>query len=492
MFIIKKILNFIIEPIAYLVNMSFETGIFPDGLKTGKVVPVFKKSDPNSLENYRPVTVPIGFSKIFEYCFMDRLLKYLEKYQILTNNQHGFRSGMSTTTAIHSLYDNILNFLETGECPIGIFCDLSRAFDCVDHKRLLYKLNCYGIRGVALNWILTFLGNRKQLVSIKYNNPNGLSTATSDYSLLTIGVPQGSVLGPVLFLLYVNEIDSVSSNTHFTMYADDTSLIISNKTDEILELNCNNLFNNLSEWFFKNSLYFNADKTQVLRFHTSQKHCELLNFNINNTLLSTEAPTAKFLGIQLDNNLNWKAQCEAVTSKLASITYLFRNIRTVLCTEQLLCLYYAQVESRLRYGVCFWGNSTFASYVFIAQKRVLRCIAGVSYTHPCKDIFKNYKILTLPSLYIFELCIYVFKNQTKFILNSHYHNVNTRQKQNFHVPFARLKITAKSPNFIGPKFFNLLPDDIKYIKSESLFKSRLKEFLLSKCFYSVSDYFCVC
>lgn len=488
-FLIKKVLNFIVEPLTYLVNLSFETGTFPNSLKIGKVVPIFKKNDKQLLENYRPVTVPFGMSKVIEYCYLYRLLNYLETFQIMTKNQHGFSSGKSTSTAIHSFLNKILECVDAGECPVGIFCDLSRAFDCVNHNLLLIKLQDYGIRGPALNWVTTFLEGRKQYVTLNHKTQNNVSRVDSECLNLTMGVPQGSILGPVLFLLYVNDIDSLPATAHFTMYADDISVIISNPLDNVLEQNCNNILSILSSWFSYNTLHFNAEKTHLTRFHSRQKKCDNLNININNTPISSGEESIKFLGVYLDESLNWNYHCETLISKISSIVYLFRNIRAYLSREQLISLYYAQIDTRLRYGVCFWGNSTLSSKVFIAQKRILRCIADVPSAYSCKNIFKDFKILSLPSLYIFEICIYVFMNRNNFILNKDCHNVNTRQKNKLHEPCARLNMTSKSPRFIGPKIFNRLPDEIKCSKTVHLFKKRLKLFLLDKCYYSVSEFF---
>lgn len=488
-FLINKIIRFILQPLTYIVNLSFETGTFPNSLKTGKVVPIFKKKDKEILENYRPVTVPFGLSKIIEYCYLDRLLNFLEAFKIITKNQHGFSNGMSTSTAIHSFLNKILELVDAGECPVGIFCDLSRAFDCVNHNLLISKLFEYGIRGLALNFVTTFLEGRRQYVSLLHKTQNSVRRVDSECVDLTMGVPQGSILGPVLFLIYINDVDSLPSSVHFTMYADDISVIISNPTDNILENNCNNVLTKLNNWFSHNSLHFNAEKTHMIRFHNRQKKCNRLDINMNGTTISNSEENIKFLGVYLDESLNWKHHCEILISKIASITYLFRNIRAFLNKDQLINLYYAQVDTRLRYGVCFWGHSTLASNVFIAQKRIIRCIAGVPTAHSCKNIFKELRIFSLPCLYIFEICMYVFRNRNNFILNSEYHDVNTRQKNKFHVPYARLKVTSESPRFVGAKIFNHLPDEIKCNKSEYVFKKKLKLFLLDKSYYSVSEYF---
>lgn len=487
MFLIRKVLSAVIKPLTYLVNLSFQTGTFPKRLKLGKVVPIHKKHDPEDMANYRPVTVPSGFSKVFEYCYLYRMLKFVEKYKIFTENQHGFRAFKSTGTALYSLYKKVIDYVEAGECPVGIFCDLSRAFDCVNHDKLLNKLSSYGIRGVALDWVHSFLSDRSQYVSVTFRNEGTISTFNSECDEVNIGVPQGSILGPVLFLLYTNELDTLTSEASFIMYADDKSLVLSDKSDSMLESISNDVLESLSNWYSSNTLHLNIGKTYFMRFHNRQKKCATLNLNINETKLK-QVDGVRFLGITLDECLNWKEHCNYMISKLNSIFYLFRNLKTVLSKEQLINLYHAQVGSRLRYGICFWGSSTLAPNVFIAQKRIIRCLEGVSNTHSCREIFKKYRILTFFSLFIYELCVFVFVNRNGFNTTEKIHSINVRNKNDFYVPFCKYKISSDCPDNIGLKVFNRLPGDLKQVKLLHRFKLELREFLVSKCFYSISEY----
>lgn len=340
-----------------------------------------------------------------------------------------------------------------------------------------------------MDWVKSFLFKRKQYVSLINNEASIVDSVNSEYVETDRGVPQGSILGPVLFLLYMNDIVDLTTSAHFTIYADDTSIIVSEKNEDFLKIKCNTILQNLNEWFRQNRLHFNIDKTLALRFHNRQKMCNNPSLLIGNKSIPNDNKSVKFLGLYVDECLTWKVHCENLISKLNSIVYQFRSIKTVLNIDQLKKLYYAEVDSRLRYGICFWGGSTLSYNVFLAQKRVLRCMAGLSNTDTCKNLFKEYEILTLPSLLIYELCSYVFNNKNKFISNKDVHGINTRQKNKFHIPFHNLNVALKSPNSLGLKVYNHLPPDIRECNSTNLFKKRLKIYLSDQIFYKLDEYF---
>ena len=490
-FLIRNCISSIIQPLTHLINVSFCTGQFPELLKVSKVLPLFKKLDKECAENYRPISIPSIFSKIFEYAFLNRLVQFLNDYKIISPSQHGFQNKKSTMTAIHAFYEKLIFMIDAGECPAGIFCDLSRAFDCVEHQTLLNLLLALGMRGTPLKWIESFLTNRKQFVNIQnINAKNSKVNIKSSTIGVDTGVPQGSVLGPVLFLLYINNLGGVDCEAFFSIFADDTSVLISQSTDESLQDKCNNVLFSLNNWFTQKFLHFNSEKTNYIRFHHSQKECSELDLKINDESINS-SDSVKFLGLYIDSCLNWKVHCEKLISTINSQTFLIKNLRSVLTDKQLIQVYYANIESRIRYGIEFWGWSTFSPQVFIAQKQALRAITRVPSTFSCRALFKRYNLLTLPSLYIFQMCIFIYNNSDTLQKNCDIHNRDTRSKNNFHVPLSKSKLSYRSPNHLGPKVFNKLPEYIKMgNKNFNEFKCKLKTFLIDKCFYNVSDYLC--
>lgn len=488
-FLIKRILSAISSPLTHLVNLSFCNGLFPEHIKTGKVIPIYKKGDRQNVTNYRPVTIPSVFSKIFEYCYLHRLNTFLQDNEIISKKQHGFQASKSTISAVRVFYNTLVDLISTGECPVGIFCDLSRAFDCVDHSILLSKLFDVGIQDNALDWVKTFVAARKQYVTIKDVSRNNIAKDfRSNLEEINVGVPQGSILGPTLFLLYVNNIENVSPEAHCTVYADDTSFIVSDIGDKQLINKCNDLLQNINTWFAENSLYLNSEKTHCIRFHNRQKNIENWNLHLNNQVIDS-CNSVKFLGIHIDECLTWRTHCEAVISKLNSINYMIKNLRSVLTQDQLIMFYYGQVESRLRYGIVFWGASTSSGDVLIAQKKIVRSISGVSRLTNCKPIFKNLSILTLPSLYILELCSHIFINQNHFIKNENMHSFNTRQKMDFHIPYSKNKLSYLSPDTMAIRLFNVLPTELKKCKTLGNFKYKLKTLLTENPVYSVQEFY---
>lgn len=487
-FVLKKVLPLIIKPLTFLVNLSFLLGKFPNDLKIGKVVPIFKKDNPKSIENYRAITIPSCFQKIFEYAFLDRLLHYLQKQTILNINQHGFQNNKSTTTAIHQFYSRVIHHLQDGECPAAIFCDLSRAFDCVNYHTLLCKLEGYGIRGTTLDWISSFLFGRKQFVSLQFSENQCHNVVKSECLTVDMGVPQGSILGPILFLLYVNNINSALTDTEHVAYADDFSLIVSASDDELLTKQSESILSITQSYFSGIDLYFNHKKTEVIKFHNWQNKCSNIVIPFEGTQL-IGAESTKFLGLFIDKNLNWKTHCQSLIKKLSSSSYLFRHMRQILSKELLVTLYYAQIDSRLRYGVIFWGDSTLASEVFLCQKKVIRIIEGATQRSPCKPLFQKLKILTLTGIYLLEVSSLMFANKHDLRFNHNVHNIDTRSKDNIYIPLAKLRVSSKAPTHMGARVYNHLPDYIKKAETLSCFKSLLKKFLLGFSFYSVNEFF---
>lgn len=379
--------------------------------------------------------------------------------------------------------------VDAGECPVTLFCDLSRAFDCVNQVFLLEKLSVYGIRGRALQWIESFLHDRRQCVSLDFCFQNHIKPVSSEYRRNTLGVPQGSILGPVLFLLYVNDLEDAcrSDTAHLSLYADDTSITISDRIEENLETQCNDMLGSLYEWFCANGLSLNLKKTNYIVFHNYQKQAPSLNIHINNNEIS-KVDCNKFLGMRIDEHLSWRGHCEYLISKLNSLIYLFRNLKSILNHEQLVNVYHSMVESRLRYGVIMWGASTKMDDVFKHQKSIIRIIAGVPPTYSCRELFKSLGILTLPGLYVFELCTHIYRVRSTLIVGEAVHHYRTRHRDQFRTPQTKYNISFTAPLSAGPRLYNKLPDYVKEANTINRFKVLLKQYLIQRSIYNVNQH----
>ena len=261
---LKWCVDFISEPLSHVCNMSLQEGIFPDELKIASVIPLYKCDDPKLFNNYRPVSVLSSVSKVFERIMYNRFVSYLNEYKILFSYPFGFRKIHSTYMALMTLMDKLTKCLDNDEYIIGVFLDISKAFDTVDHVILLQKLSVYGVRGNALSLFESYLKNRRQFVT--YNG------VLSDTKILQCGVPQGSILGPLLFLIYINDLANVCTSSFPILFADDTNLFNHGKDMFSLQVALNQELANISKWLKVNKLSLNIKKDHVHDFHTKKKH----------------------------------------------------------------------------------------------------------------------------------------------------------------------------------------------------------------------------
>jgi hypothetical protein len=339
--ILKWSAPFISSPLTYICNKSLETGCFPSRLKYSTVKPIFKTGDKHDIANFRPISLLISFSNIFEKIIATRIQEHIVQNQIVANEQYGFRSSVSTDNASYTLMHEILSAMNNKLIVGGIFCDLSKAFDCVNHRILLSKLECYGTRGTFRALIDSYLKERYQRVAIQDKN----NINYSNWELVKHGVPQGSILGPLLFLLYINDLPTVTAkNAKLVLYADDTSLIITSSSPAEFITKLNSVLADVHEWFKSNLLSLNFNKTTYLQFLTknSQKldsHITLMNSQITNSAIT------KFLGLTIEETLSWKCHTNHLLSRLSSACYAIRVITPLITEDTLRMIYHSYVHS---------------------------------------------------------------------------------------------------------------------------------------------------
>lgn len=261
--ILKMSVNYIAQPLSHIINASFEQGIYPESLKTANVIPIHKTGSLNYCKNYRPISLLSNIGKIFEKCMFERLTNFINNNNILYTKQFGFRRGHSTSHALVSITEWIKSYIDRGYFVGGLFLDIQKAFDTVNHGILLQKLNIYGIRGICLQWIDSYMRDRKQFVSV--------DGEISDHLNISHGVPQGSILGPLLFLLYINDFNQSTKSSTTIHFADDTTVLFYDRSIRKLKKSMTSESNCLFDWFCANRLSMSADKTELILFQSRRK-----------------------------------------------------------------------------------------------------------------------------------------------------------------------------------------------------------------------------
>ena len=280
-------------------------GVVPNELKVAKVVPIYKSGDRRLINNYRPVSVLPSFSKILEKLMYNRISNFIHKHSLLNEYQFGFWQNQ----ALIVLLDKITAALDKGDIVLGVFLDFSKAFDTVDHQILLNKMYKYGIRGIAFKWMESYLSNRRQFVLFK--------DVQTEYATVTCGVPQGSIMGPLLFLLYVNDIANVSTSLYLPiLFADDTNVFLTgNNIDQMIEI-MNGELNNVFLGLNSNKLSLNVKKTQFMVFSLRKHIITNTDMCINNQIIDRVEHTM-FLGVILDSHLRWSYHIQHVKIEIA-------------------------------------------------------------------------------------------------------------------------------------------------------------------------------
>ena len=484
--VIKQSIACIASPIAYICNLMMSSGIYLERLKFAEVKPLYKQGDRTDINNYRPISILPSFSKIFEKLIYTRLITYLDCNKILAKEQFGFRSHLSTELASYTLINDISMALNNKLLVGGIFCDLRKAFDCVDHMILLDKMSKYGIIGKTHKLITSYLENRYQRVVIT----DKLRPIRSEWKLIKQGVPQGSVLGPLLFLIYVNDFPSNTEPlVNTVLYADDTSVIV--KSPSIMEFTdaLQSSLINADVWFKNNSLTLNTDKTHLMQFCNKSEQPKVPRILCGNKQLNTVNNT-KFLGLVIDSTLSWKQHVDSILPKLNKACFVMRSVKAYVTTDILRMLYFSHFHSVMTYGVIFWGNSVSSHDIFKIQKRAIRIMYNLQIRDSCRCAFKDLKILPFYSQYLYSLLMFVVKNRDLFQNNASYHPFNTRHKDDLHLPSTHLKTFQKGVLFSGTKAYNHLPLKLKELTQDvKRFKSALGTFFQTNSFYSIDEYY---
>lgn len=465
----------VLDILAQAINISWESGIFSPCLRSAKVIPLYKGGDIDEPSNYRPISLLSTLSKIIEKLVKSRMTSFINVNNILNSSQFGFQEEKSTNDAMFRLLEDLYSRINRGGVAAAAFCDLSKAFDCVSHKILLRKLHSYGFRGVALSWFESYLAGRHQRVFMK----SGYSGSRS----IDWGVPQGSVLGPTLFLLFINDLPTLDISGRFTLFADDTTVLWHCKDLASLNVSVSDDIKKIRAWCDANLLLLNFEKTNIVSFK-----CHMEGLVIGDTAVESRT-SAKFLGLIIDNELRFESHIIDLGKRVASGCYAVKITVNELGPSMGRAVYYSLIESRLRYGICFWGMSglRLLNSLFVLQKRAVRYLSRARPLDSCRPLFLRHKILTLYSLFILESVCIVYKNRHNLISpNSRY---NTRQLLNLPLPIPTLTLTKKSIIYESIKMYNHLPNELKVSPTLKLFKNGVRKLLIGRAYYGIDEFY---
>ncbi len=417
--LIKRSIEYIQQPLAFIFSRCLELGYFADSLKVSKVIPIYKKGDKQLPQNYRPVSIVPIFSKVFESLMHNQLSFYFESNDLMSDSQYGFRVGRSTTNAVMKIVDHTLKAFDRKESVALSLLDLSKAFDCVPFTSIMQKLKYYGISENSCKVIISYLENRQQYVSVKGSN--------STMQQVNIGVPQGSVLGPFFFTIIINDLPK-NLSVNSVIYADDTSLFASSKNINELQAIIEASQIEAGNWFCSNRLHCNEDKTQ----------------NIVLSLSTNQAQAVKLLGFWIDTKLTWSDHIDKLCNKISRVSYLLWKLRDIVSLEYLKTCYYGLFQSHISYGLVLWGHSTAVHRILLIQKNVLRTICRAAPLDHCRPLFIQTNILTITNLYIYHILLFAKSNLHLFSNRQDIHFHLTRNREKLDIPQHRLAKVGSS------------------------------------------------
>ena len=462
-----------------ILNQCITQGVFPDKLKIAEIIPIYKKGEKTNPSNYRPISLLSPFSKILERHIYLHIHKFLTKYNLLHRQQYAFREFSSTDTAVSQICEQISFNMENNLVTCAVFVDLAKAFDTIDLNILISKLHFYGIRGLPATLIKSYLTNRVQITSL-----NGRKSKISD---VNCGVPQGSILGPLLFLIFINDLP-FATQLDVKLFADDACLVHSDKNPEELEKLINFELAKIDNWMKINKLTINYDKTNYIIFTKRNKNVNITLEMNSNTLQRVQE--TKYLGVIIDENLNWKSHIKLVKAKVSRACYIMTKLKHYVNTAALKMTYYSLIFSHFSYCICVWGGV--ADYLLkpliTLQKRAVRIISKSEYNAHTAPLFQDLQILNLNNIYKLNLANLFHKITCNKILGTinltklnhlHQHQTRLANSNNYYSTLCKTKLGKTTYTEAGIKIWREIPEEIKKLP-QHIFRPKLKRLLLQR------------
>eukprot|EP00732_Lithocolla_globosa_P001060 Lithocolla_globosa_v1_NODE_468_length_3964_cov_97.214377.p1 type:complete len:993 gc:universal NODE_468_length_3964_cov_97.214377:917-3895(+) len=471
----------------FLFDLSFKHGKVFDLMKLARITALHKAEDVNTCSNYRPISVLSTLSKILEKLVHERVSDFFQ--DILTKKQFGFRKNLKTELALINFYQDLIDKLDKGYIGLGVFVDLKKAFDTVNHEILLKKLEKYGVTGNALKWMRDYLSNRQQYVRVNSKNK-------SEPQTVRCGVPQGSILGPLLFIIYINDFPEVLKILDSTIYADDTTLMAFGKDLENLEETVNEDLKHVAKWFQRNKLTLNIKKTNYIVFSHETRHSvnQLIHIKINGQQIK-RTDNIRHLGVIFHQHLRWQPHINHILKKIVKFLIVFSYMRKYVDTDKLMMMYNSFIYPHLTYCVTIWGiekqNMGVLDHLLRFQKKLARIIlyAPIKFgpkVHAAPLLHK------LKMLDIHEICklhhaclAHSIINHTyptininlTYICNTHSYPTAHSQNKTLRTHFTKTSTAQRGIQYSIEKTWNNLPHDIRNLDTvkKQIFKKAIKD-----------------
>ena len=485
--ILKLCGDHIIAPITSILNNSISSGKFPEGLKTAYVLPIHKGSDRDDPNNYRPISILPTISKIFERHVANCLKEYLEQWQLLHIHQSGFRQHHSCQTALVRLIDSWSKDIDSGKIISTVFLDLRKAFDLVDHDFLLHQLSIYHFLESSLVLMKSYSSNHSQCVRMGNNQ--------SSFQNVNCGVPQGSILGPLLFLIYINDIGSRLHHSSIDLYADDSTLYAAGSNIRCLQSQLQADIDVVADWCEANNMLIHPKKSKcmVIGSPNRLKSLDKLYLTIYSSRIE-QVENQKVLGIYIDHNLSWKSQINYLCNKLKSKITLLSKINNYLTMDMKKLYFNAYILSNMDYCCVIWSrcNKSSISKISILQKRCAKIILRKPIRTPSLSLFREMEWLSFENRCKYHTAILVHKclqGHTPSYLQAIVHFANnksytlrsTTNKDISHVK-TNTKFGTKSFSYAAMEIWNAIPIYVRNIVSLSGFKQTYRNYLmLNQC-----------
>lgn len=475
--------DYITPAVAFIINKSIENGIFPDSLKEAFVIPIFKNGNKEDPNNYRPISILPTISKIFERHIATQIQSFFKDTNIIHETQSGFRQYHSCHTALTHLIDTWLKDVDSGKYVGAVFLDLRKAFDLVDHTILLHKLKLYHFSENTILLFKSYLSNRTQLIKV--------GNIKSNTMYVTSGVPQGSILGPLLFLLYINDISFTTSTGNIDLYADDSTLYESDNDIINVQNKLQDNLNVIKSWCLLNNMSIHPLKTKCMIICTKQKlkHCKELHLTIDGSTIEN-VTVQKILGVYVDNTLSWNVQINKVCSKVNSKLALLRRIYYFLTDDMKKLFYNAYIMSIFDYCCTIWGkgNKRYINKISKMQGRVAKVILNKPPRTSTTDLLKELHWLSFSDRCNYHTAVLIYKAKNnlapKYISNlltfssNEKYSLRSATHNDIVTPKHRTNYLKNSFNYTGAHVWNTIPTYIRSLVSINAFKCNYKKYLL--------------